>query len=136
MQNINITWNTDDPDFTKCFEKTVLVWIPCFFLWTFSSLEVYYLLKSKRRNIPWNWLNIFKLVVTGVLSIICLSDLVNAFKSADSDHVVYSVDIYSPLIKLFTFVSIIITSILFYCLQQKILIRALQKYIRLKLGNI
>ncbi|XP_018568571.1 multidrug resistance-associated protein 1 isoform X2 [Anoplophora glabripennis] len=101
--NLNLTWNTNDPDFTKCFEKTVLVWIPCFFLWTFSSLEVYYLIKSKRRNIPWNWLNISKLVVTGILSILCLSDLVNAFKSADSDNVVYSVDIYSPLIKLFTF---------------------------------
>lgn len=101
--NTNLTWNTDDPEFTKCFEKTVLVWIPCFFLWTFSSLEVYYLLKSKRRNIPWSWLNISKLVVTGILSILCLSDLVKAFKSAGSDNVVYSVDIYSPLIKLFTF---------------------------------
>ncbi|XP_018568582.1 multidrug resistance-associated protein 1-like [Anoplophora glabripennis] len=100
--NTNLTWNTNDPDFTKCFQKTVLVWIPCFFLWAFSSFEVYYLIKSKRRDIPWNWLNISKLVVTGILSILCLSDLVNAFQSTNSDNV-YSVDIYSPLIKLFTF---------------------------------
>ncbi|KAJ8982897.1 hypothetical protein NQ317_004327 [Molorchus minor] len=97
--NINVTWNTDDPDFTKCFEKTVLVWAPCLFLWAFSCLEVYYILNSKRWNIPWSWINVSKLIVTGVLAILTLSDLVVAFKSDE----VYRVDIYTPLIKLFTF---------------------------------
>ncbi|CAG7836473.1 unnamed protein product [Allacma fusca] len=26
--DLNRTWNTDDPDFTPCFEDTVLVWVP------------------------------------------------------------------------------------------------------------
>ena len=34
--DINLTWNTTDPDFTPCFHKTVLVYIPCGFLWIFS----------------------------------------------------------------------------------------------------
>ncbi|KAJ8967485.1 hypothetical protein NQ314_002799 [Rhamnusium bicolor] len=102
--NTNLTWNTEDPEFTKCFEKTVLIWIPCLFLWTFSSLEVYYIINSKRRNIPWNWLNISKLVITGAISILTISDLVNSLKSTVSnDVVVYSVDIYTPVIKLFSF---------------------------------
>ncbi|VEN40411.1 unnamed protein product [Callosobruchus maculatus] len=106
--NWSLSWNTTDPDVTRCFEKTVLVWIPCFFLWTFSALEVYYIISSKKRNVPWNWLNITKLTIILALIVLTLVDLVTAFKSAaSSDSVVYSVDIYSPLIKIFTFVSII-----------------------------
>ncbi|KAG5890605.1 hypothetical protein JTB14_005118 [Gonioctena quinquepunctata] len=102
--NRTLTWDTDDPELTKCFEKTVLVWIPCIFLWTFSSLEVYYIFNSKRRDIPWNWLNLLKLGVIGTLIVLTLSDIVTTFKSAtETDSVVYSVDICSPLIKVFSF---------------------------------
>lgn len=61
-QDINITWNSDDPDFTPCFEKTVLVLIPCAFLWIFLPLEIYYLRRTKAYNIPFNLYNIVKLV--------------------------------------------------------------------------
>ncbi|XP_074036465.1 multidrug-Resistance like Protein 1 isoform X3 [Leptinotarsa decemlineata] len=102
--NQTLTWDTNDPELTKCFEKTVLVWIPCFFLWTFTSLEVFYIFNSKKRDIPWNWLNLLKLGVTGTLVVLTLSDIVTSFKSAaENDSEVYSVDIYSPLIKLFSF---------------------------------
>ncbi|XP_015378037.1 PREDICTED: multidrug resistance-associated protein 1-like, partial [Diuraphis noxia] len=57
----NTSWNTTDPDVTLCFEKTALVWSPCLFLWLFSPLEVYYLVHSRYRDIPWNWLNLSKL---------------------------------------------------------------------------
>lgn len=106
--NNSLTWDTDDPELTKCFEKTVLVWIPCIFLWIFSPLEVCYIINSKRRDIPWSWLNISKLAITAVLCILALSDLTTSFKSAAaSDSVVPSVDIFSPLIKLLSIVSII-----------------------------
>nr|CAD7258793.1 unnamed protein product [Timema shepardi] len=64
LQDTNLTWNTTDPDLTPCFQKTVLVWIPCSFLWLFSSLETYYILHSKTKNVPWNWLNISKIALT------------------------------------------------------------------------
>nr|CAH7765033.1 unnamed protein product [Callosobruchus chinensis] len=111
--NWSLSWNTTDPDITRCFEKTVLVWIPCFFLWTFSALEVYYIINSKKRNVPWNWLNITKLTIILALIVLTLVDLVTAFKSAaSSDSVVYSVDIYSPLIKVFTFA--LVTVLVYY----------------------
>jgi hypothetical protein len=50
------------PDFTICFERTVLVWAPCAFLWLFSFLEVFYILNSKARDVPFTWLNISKFV--------------------------------------------------------------------------
>ncbi|CAH1990666.1 unnamed protein product [Acanthoscelides obtectus] len=111
--NWTLSWNTTDPDITKCFEKTVLVWIPCFFLWTFAALEVYYILSSKKRNVPWNWFNISKLTIIVALIVLTLVDLVTAFKSAaSSESAVYSVDIYSPLIKIFSFA--LATVLLYY----------------------
>ncbi|XP_060530036.1 multidrug resistance-associated protein 1-like isoform X5 [Cylas formicarius] len=97
--NSTLTWDTDDPDFTKCFEKTVLVWIPCVFLWLFSSLEVYYIASSKKKDIPWNFLNCFKLLVTGGVCVLMLSDFVTNVKMT-STRDVPPVDIYSPIIKL------------------------------------
>nr|XP_008197328.1 PREDICTED: multidrug resistance-associated protein 1 isoform X6 [Tribolium castaneum] len=102
--NSTLTWHTNDPDLTKCFERTVLVWVPCAFLWTFSSLEVYYILHSKRRDIPWNWLNVSKLLGTAVLFVLTVTDLVTAVNSASSSESdVYKVDIYTPVIKLLSF---------------------------------
>lgn len=109
FQNWSVSWETDDPDFTDCFERTVLVWIPCLFLWIFASLEVYYILNSKKRNIPWNFLNVSKIIVTSLLILLAFSDLVTNFAYSESDKFsVYSVDIYTPAIKLLSFVSILI----------------------------
>uniref|UniRef100_A0A674E9K4 ABC-type glutathione-S-conjugate transporter n=1 Tax=Salmo trutta TaxID=8032 RepID=A0A674E9K4_SALTR len=40
----NRTWYTDKPDLTECFQNTVLVWFPCFYLWLlapFYALKLY-----------------------------------------------------------------------------------------------
>ena len=33
FQDWNVTWYTPHPDLTQCFQHTVLVWFPCFYLW-------------------------------------------------------------------------------------------------------
>lgn len=102
FQNSTLSWDTEDPDLTRCFQKTVLIWIPCAFLWAFSALEVFYILHSKKRDIPWNFLNISKLILTGALIILSLTDII---MSVNSEETLYSVDIYTPIIKILTFVS-------------------------------
>ncbi|KAK4875040.1 hypothetical protein RN001_011462 [Aquatica leii] len=102
--NTTLTWDTEDPDFTICFEKTVLVWVPCIFLWILSSLEIFYVINSKNKNIPWNFLNIAKLLVTVFLIILSIVDLSIAIKHSDSEeYSVHGVDIYTPVIKILTF---------------------------------
>lgn len=78
------------------------MWIPCLFLWAFSGFEVYYILHSKKRDIPWNVLNVLKLALTTVLIILMLTDLITAFKSEIPPP---NVDIYTPIVKILTFVS-------------------------------
>lgn len=107
FQNSNLTWYTDSPELTPCFQKTVLVWTPCLYLWVAAFLDTYYILNSKERNIPWNILNISKLFITCLLIVLKFVDLgVTVHTSSQEDMAVFSADYYSPIIKILTFVSI------------------------------
>ncbi|XP_049867756.1 multidrug resistance-associated protein 1 isoform X1 [Pectinophora gossypiella] len=102
----NLTWYTDSPELTPCFEKTVLVWVPCIYLWVFACLEAYYILNSKERNIPWNMLNISKLIITFLLIVLKFVDLgvtVHRSSKEDEEEEVFNADYYCPIIKLLTF---------------------------------
>lgn len=102
-----MTWTTEDPDFTPCFQLTILVWVPCAILFLLTPLEIYYFLKTRYRNIPWGLLNISKLLL--ILAIVGLSvlDLTFAIRMTESQGL-YSVHIVTPIIKIVTFVSNII----------------------------
>ncbi|XP_025986918.1 multidrug resistance-associated protein 1 isoform X4 [Solenopsis invicta] len=98
----NLTWYTDNPDLTVCFQKTILVWVPCIFLWTFSAMEAYYLLNSKRRNVPYTWLFISKQVLTVGLILLSIVDLGVAIHES-TYRTVYNVDYCTPVIKIVSF---------------------------------
>lgn len=102
LKDSNRTWHSENPDLTPCFQQTVLVYVPCAFLWLFSILEIYYIRNSGDRNIPKNFLNQAKLLLTAVLIILTIIDLVYAINSDDNSHAVH---FYSPVIKIATFVS-------------------------------
>lgn len=97
----NRTWYTSDPDFTDCFEQTVLAYIPCAFLWLFSGLDVYMCLRSRGKNIPWSPLNIGKLAVTAILALLQL--LVLAYHMYYEYEVLLTpVNRYTPIIRILT----------------------------------
>lgn len=106
FQDNNLTWNTDSPELTPCFQKTVLIWIPCAFLWVGAFLETYYILNSKERNIPWNIFNISKLIITILLIVLKFVDLgVTVHTASKEEEDVFNVDYYGPIVKILTFVS-------------------------------
>ncbi|CAH2234392.1 jg21196 [Pararge aegeria aegeria] len=101
----NLTWYTENPKFTPCLEKTVLVWIPCLYLWVAAFLDGYYIINSKERNIPWNILNISKLLVTCLLILLKFVDLgVTVHKSSKEEEDVFNADYYAPTVKILTFI--------------------------------
>lgn len=72
-----------------------------------ALLDLFYILNSKERNIPWNLLNISKLVITCLLIVLKFVDLgVTVHKSSKEDEDVFNADYYSPIVKILTFVSI------------------------------
>lgn len=101
---MHLTWYTDDPDFTTCFQRTALIWGPCAFLWIFSLFDLYYIRNSINRNIPWSFLNTTKTILTTALIFLTCADLIIVVAN-QKDNNVYPVDFYTPVIKIATFVS-------------------------------
>ena len=89
------TWNSTNPDFTDCFHKTVLVWIPVGFLLLFAPFEFLSYRKSASRKIPWTFLNLVKLSSTLACIVISLVDLILVISSNDD---FYDVAYVSPVI--------------------------------------
>lgn len=57
------------------------------------------------RNVPWNWLNITKLVITHLLIILSIIDIGMALNKDPDIGIVNPVDYWTPIIKVLTFVS-------------------------------
>ncbi|GAB6029962.1 Multidrug resistance-associated protein 1 [Chamberlinius hualienensis] len=87
-------WNTTTPDFTECFHHTILIWVPCAFLWLFTPLKLWFSVKSPYRSIPWTLLNISKLVFCIVL---CILDVVHL-----STPGTMAIDDYAAIVRLCT----------------------------------
>nr|CAD7256942.1 unnamed protein product [Timema shepardi] len=102
MKDANLTWYTEDPDVTECFQKTALVWFPCLFLWLFTPLEYYYMHCSKSRDIPWNWYNGSKMVLTILLVLLSAGELGASIYLSLHGHETYPVDYITPAIKIVT----------------------------------
>lgn len=52
-QDWNVTWLTSRPNLTECFQHTLLLWFPCFYLWSTSPLYLLYLqLRPLRCSVP------------------------------------------------------------------------------------
>uniref|UniRef100_A0A2I2Y584 Multidrug resistance-associated protein 1 n=1 Tax=Gorilla gorilla gorilla TaxID=9595 RepID=A0A2I2Y584_GORGO len=78
-QDWNVTWNTSNPDFTKCFQNTVLVWVPCFYLWACFPFYFLYLSRHDRGYIQMTPLNKTKTALGFLLWIVCWAGLFYSF---------------------------------------------------------
>ncbi|XP_053694450.1 multidrug resistance-associated protein 1-like [Sabethes cyaneus] len=106
----NLTWRPEDPDLTFCFQRIILQWVPCFFLYVFSIYEAYRIATSHYRDIPWNWYNCSKMVISCLLMILSWIDLgmvVNYHNQAN----VFDVQI---LVAIFNAIAYITTIVLYY----------------------
>ncbi|CAG2106080.1 unnamed protein product [Medioppia subpectinata] len=60
----DLSWNSNEfPEFTLCFEETLLVWIPCLLLWLLSLYELFNIFyKNNAKPIRYTILFIAKMV--------------------------------------------------------------------------
>nr|XP_043873402.1 multidrug resistance-associated protein 1 isoform X1 [Solea senegalensis] len=75
----NHTWYTANPDLTQCFQNTVLVWLPCLYLWICAPIYLIYLRSNDRGYICMSVLNKAKTAVGFLLWMICWSDVFYSF---------------------------------------------------------
>ncbi|XP_071376110.1 multidrug resistance-associated protein 1 isoform X3 [Centroberyx affinis] len=75
----NRTWHIANPDLTQCFQNTVLVWLPCLYLWLCAPIYFIYLRSHNRGYICMSHLNKAKTAVGFLLWIICWADVFYSF---------------------------------------------------------
>ncbi|XP_032768995.1 multidrug resistance-associated protein 1 isoform X2 [Rattus rattus] len=92
----NVTWHTSNPDFTKCFQNTVLTWVPCFYLWSCFPLYFLYLSRHDRGYIQMTHLNKAKTALGFFLWIICWADLFYSFWERSQGMLLAPVLLVSP----------------------------------------
>ncbi|CAB0007608.1 unnamed protein product [Nesidiocoris tenuis] len=114
--NSNLTWYTETPRFTACFEETVLAWVPCLFLVVFLPCDIYTSLNSKARNIPWNWKSISKIVFCSICFAANVLDFFHPLKEFFNGKSVVLVAFLTPILRAFA-ISICVVLILFHRLK-------------------
>ena len=73
--DLEVTWYTDNPDFTTCFQQTVLVYVPFVILLILYPFSLWYTYKSPDRNVPWTVVNRLKMALNVALIILPIIDL-------------------------------------------------------------
>lgn len=95
----NRTWHTANPDLTQCFQNTVLVWLPCFYLWLCAPIYLLYLRRHDSGYICMSHLNKAKTAVGFLLWIICWADVFYSFWERSHDSVLSApVQLVSPTV--------------------------------------
>uniref|UniRef100_A0A673JUE1 Multidrug resistance-associated protein 1 n=1 Tax=Sinocyclocheilus rhinocerous TaxID=307959 RepID=A0A673JUE1_9TELE len=92
----NRTWQTHNPDLTPCFQNTVLVWIPCLYLWLFAPLYILYLKRNDRGYICMTHLNRAKTAIGFTLWLICWADVFYSFWERSHGATIAPVYLVSP----------------------------------------
>ncbi|XP_034021454.1 multidrug resistance-associated protein 1-like, partial [Thalassophryne amazonica] len=99
FQDWNRTWYTTSPDLTPCFQNTVLVWLPCLYLWLCAPVYLLYLCRHNNGYICMSHLNKAKTAVGFFLWIICWADVFYSFwERSQSTSVPAPVYLVSPTI--------------------------------------
>ncbi|KAH9518523.1 Multidrug resistance-associated protein 1 [Bulinus truncatus] len=112
LWDVNLTWNTPDPDFTPCFQKSILALLPCFFLLLIAPLRIIVLWRRQLRVIKWSWLSALKVVVLGMLMLFAIYEaIVGIIRKANNEDKPI-IDILSPLCVLLTMCVVLIIVIM------------------------
>ncbi|KAL4228773.1 hypothetical protein ACF0H5_011815 [Mactra antiquata] len=74
--------NNTYPQFTDCFQNTMLIWIPCGIIWLTCPLYLRYLLSEDKLPLPMSCLNVSKTFVSLLLVFVTVTELLY---SNDSD---------------------------------------------------
>ncbi|XP_064477021.1 ATP-binding cassette sub-family C member 3-like [Ornithodoros turicata] len=97
--SVNVTGNAF-PVLTPCFENTVLVWIPCVFIWLAGPIELYRLAEHYRRPLGWSAIGAAKLVLSVFLILF--------IQVAGAHHARYAEEYIGNVIKVITLVLVMV----------------------------
>ncbi|KAK2159275.1 hypothetical protein LSH36_155g02029 [Paralvinella palmiformis] len=107
--NLNLTWYTQHPDFTLCFQRTVVAWVAPAFLWLLLPIYAVCLCNMTGTSIPCNKMNSSKTIISALLALLSLADLVKSLKNQYFDEEDQPLVMFvTPAILMATYLTVII----------------------------
>eukprot|EP00090_Calanus_glacialis_P002437 TRINITY_DN11824_c0_g1_i1.p1 TRINITY_DN11824_c0_g1~~TRINITY_DN11824_c0_g1_i1.p1 ORF type:complete len:1639 (-),score=332.95 TRINITY_DN11824_c0_g1_i1:544-5460(-) len=103
LLDTSVSWNTQSPDISVCLQKSLLIWVPCGFLWVMAPFLIYRLYRSKSLYIPHTLLNIIQTVLAAGLGLFAGADLIY-FATKESEA---TVDVLDPIIRGLTWLLVV-----------------------------
>ncbi|KAI8785114.1 multidrug resistance-associated protein 1 [Biomphalaria glabrata] len=94
-----LTWSNNTwPEFTPCFQYTILTWVPCAWLWLSSPVYIYYLSSTQKDPQPIKWLFSVKVFCSLVIILLEILEIAEVSYSGKS----FTADLLSPIIWILT----------------------------------
>nr|AGI21024.1 ATP binding cassette family C protein [Azumapecten farreri] len=112
--DINETWNSSWPQFTECFQNTVLVWVPCGFVWLALPFYLWHLISVAGTPLKCSWKHRIKLAIVAILMAFLVYWIVEVAKDLESDGEYWRAKLVGPIIYLITLCVVF----LFMCLER------------------
>ncbi|XP_031432945.1 multidrug resistance-associated protein 1-like [Clupea harengus] len=100
----NVTWYTPHPDLTQCFQHTVLVWFPCFYLWLCAPFYFLFLRFQDHGRISLSSLCCAKMVLGMCLASFGFLEVFYLLAQRSSELDQHMVFLLSPIIRGLTMV--------------------------------
>ncbi|XP_054164141.1 multidrug resistance-associated protein 1-like [Oppia nitens] len=102
----DISWNTQTfPDFTICFEESVLIWIPCLIFWMLSLSESLFISNKYYKTIySWDFIESLKIFLAFILFVLNVIEFVSNFTGDSQESNASLIDFISPFVKSITFI--------------------------------
>ena len=102
--NSNYTWYTESPYFTRCFQSTVLVYLPSMVFLLLMPLDILSYLRSGSREVPWGPRIKARLVLNILIAVASTVELVLVVLDFSSHTpTVFTADVLAASLKTFTF---------------------------------
>ncbi|CAL1532770.1 unnamed protein product [Lymnaea stagnalis] len=103
--DLQLTWYNSWPQFTECFQHTVLVWVPCGWLWLSAPIYMWYLASLPTHHTGKNFTKLF----TIKLSCLCLLILISVL---NIPHIIERKGVGENLLKADVFEPVVVSTTL------------------------
>ena len=100
VQNSSIL-DEETPDFSKCFEYTILIWIPTIYVFLIAPFWIYSCIKNSCNKIKFSWVTLSKFVIKNFYEIFVLSVNFFTFYSQLSIVLVIGIEIALLIVEIY-----------------------------------
>ena len=101
LWDLNLTWYNKDPDFTHCFQSTVLIYVPALLFVSFLPFKFWTWENKKKGCVPWTPIIIARLALNLALIVINLIQFVMEMVWLDKTRPISN--IIAPVVLVVTF---------------------------------